>query len=316
MYLDLDKLGSDWEGRGKGGKVAEDGGLDHVLSVSAHDLGGCRCSVDEVGGGRWGSMNHVSGGGGSGVEEAGGSGSGVHEVGGGGGENGSMDSRGSVSLGLLGLLQLVTGFNQLHLLGRLSSDDSSGSNRGIEGDGNRAGLAIVGHSSLEAVLLVSSVLDDANAAIRVGNRVGTTHHAILELLAPGLGVTRASISDRVAEGVAGVLVDHLLFDLLLICSGGNGNSADNGGSGMSHGADHGRGSLVSHGADHGGGSLVGHGADHGRGSLVGHGADHGRGSGVAEGVDLLHHRCMTHNGGRLAHRVNAGSRRHRVEELW
>ncbi len=51
------------------------------------------------------------------------------------------------------------------------SGNNSGLGRGIKGDGRGTSLTIIGHSSLEAILLVGSVGDQAKAAIRISNRV-------------------------------------------------------------------------------------------------------------------------------------------------
>ncbi len=184
-------LGNLVDGLGGGGGT-EDGGLGHVVESvdglgsgsGAHNSGGGGSSTDNS---RLGNAVHKSLRGSSGAHNSGG--------------RGSMDDVSSSRLG--------AGSN--HSLGRGSGDDVLGLLRGIEGDGNRSGLAIVGHGSLEAVHSISGVLNHTDTAIGVSNRVGSPDNISLTGLLPGLGVTGAGIGNRVAKVVAGIGMDDLLF---------------------------------------------------------------------------------------------------------
>ncbi len=192
-----------------GGGGADKGGLSNVV----HSMDGLRSSSLNKGGGRGSSTDNSRLG--NAVHKSLRGSSGAHNSGGGG----SMDDVSSSRLGAGSNHSLGRGSH--NSLGGGSSNNGLGLLRGIEGDGNRALLAIVGHGSLESILSISGVLDHTDTAIGVSNRVGSPDNISLPALLPGLGVTGAGIGNRVAKVVAGIGINHLF--LLLDNVGGDGN---------------------------------------------------------------------------------------------
>ena len=87
--------------------------------------------------------------------------------------------------------------------------------RGDERDGDRAGLAIVGHGGAETIDGVRRVGDGPQPAVRVHHAVGAGHHVAVPALLAGLGVPSGHIVDGVTEGIlrAGLRAQHSLHSL-------------------------------------------------------------------------------------------------------
>ena len=255
--LDVVESGNSAESEGSAAQRLSVGQTDQVgLGERPHKGGGSGGGVGHVGDGGRGVNNGLGNGADHG--RSGGMGDGV----GGGGD--SADNGGSGS--------------------NLLSAGGHGHGGGVDGNGRGPVLAVVGDLCLEAVDLVGGVLDNADTAVGIQDRVGAGDQITVAGLLAGLGVAGDGIAHAVPKVVGGVGGNLFLL---------NNGSADDGG-----GLGHGVGDRVHHG-------LSGHSADDGRlGNSVSHGV-HNRLCGhrahnrrLGEGVDeLLAVHGAKHGGG-------------------
>lgn len=90
--------------------------------------------------------------------------------------------------------------------GGANSLHNGGGNGGIDGNGWRSGLSIVGDHGVESVHGIGSVSDPADSAVGVGHGVRSGHGIAISGLFAGLGVSSLGIGHGVSELVGGVNV--------------------------------------------------------------------------------------------------------------